>query len=83
MWSVPELVDRYLRATARISPLKLHWTEIAQRGVAAAVIVKADVVKPVGFRLLVAGVASQVYPLSLQGTEEALHRSVVPAVPWT
>ena len=40
--------------------------------------VKADAVEQVGFRLLVAGVASQVHPLSLPRMKEALHRGVVP-----
>lgn len=44
-------------------------------------IVKTEVVEQICFRLLVAGVASQVYPLSLQRTEEALHRSAIPAAP--
>jgi len=47
-WSVPEPVDRQLRATARTSPLKLYWTEIAQRRVATAVIVEADCNKAMG-----------------------------------
>lgn len=40
------------------------------------VILKADVVEQVGFRLLVAGVVRQVHPLGLQRTEEALHRRI-------
>lgn len=46
-------------------------------------IVKADVAEQVGFRLLIAGKARQLYPLGLQRTEEALQRGVVPAVPRT
>lgn len=43
-------------------------------------IVEADVVEQVGFRLLVAGIARQVYPFGFQRTEEALHRRIVPTV---
>lgn len=64
VWFVPELVDRQLRVTARIEPLKLHRTEIARRLVAARVIVKADVVDQVVFRLVVVGTARQVHPRS-------------------
>ena len=66
--------------TARIAPLKIQRTEIAQSRVAATVVVKADVVEQVDFRLVVAGIGRQVHPLSLQRTEEALRRCVVPAV---
>lgn len=72
-------MGRWLRVTARIAPLKLHRIEVAQRRVAATMIVKADVAEQVGFRLVVAGMARQVHPL-IQRTEDALHRGVDPAV---
>lgn len=43
---------------------------------AAAVIVKANVVEQVGFRLLVGGLARQLHLLGFQRTEEVLHCSV-------
>lgn len=43
-------------------------------------IVKANVVEQVSFRLLVASVTRQVHPFGLQRAEETLHRRVIPTV---
>ena len=42
------------------------------------VIVEADVVEQVGFRLLIAGIVRQVHPFGLQRTEETLHHRMIP-----